>query len=82
VAKLKPQGLEGGKIGLTLAPKEPPNKFKMSKLGLQVIFENKKHTTFAPKFIYLGWKNHFDWPITHFLKHWTLPNVLIFGPHL
>jgi hypothetical protein len=41
VAKLKSQGLKGGKIGLTPTPKEPPNKFKMSKLLLKVFFENK-----------------------------------------
>jgi hypothetical protein len=54
VAKLKSQGLKDGKIGLTHAPKKLPNKFKMLKLGLEVLFENKKTTQHLhPKFFFL-----------------------------
>jgi hypothetical protein len=39
VSKPKPRGLEIGRIGIKLALEEPPNQFKMSKLGLEVFLK-------------------------------------------
>jgi hypothetical protein len=35
----KPRGLEIGRIGIKLTLEEPPNQFKISKLGLDVLLK-------------------------------------------
>jgi hypothetical protein len=42
VPRLKPQGVKLGEIGLKPTFGEPPNKFKVPRLGLKVLLKKKK----------------------------------------
>jgi len=46
VPRLKPQGVKLGEIGLKPTFGEPPNKFKVPRLGLKVLLKKKNHITF------------------------------------